>query len=262
MNFYNNLILAIAVTVLSACAYEPPPKTLHQQVTDLEKSGVFLTISVLAGHAGAVADNPVCAKESCNVTGRGIYVGNGLVVTAAHVVKNIDPGDWLKLSVWNSEGGGMLLWRSLKWGRGQDDLALIRVGDGLLKRTMEGDFLNPETEIVRTPVCDTLPIEQHPVVVVGYQTVFATTILFNKSTRQYNLSNQMLPGMSGSGVVDTEKGCLLAVVSAQNSIQLAVPELDDVSYTSGMQQTLVTPINKAVFDKMIQSVDTQSDNLH
>jgi len=239
-------IVGIALSALIAgCATAPPPMPIPQQITDLEQSGVLLTEMVRPQYP----------------YGRGIYVGNGLVISASHVVQDIQPGTWLKLNIWTSDGGGRLLWRSQKWARGRDDLALIRVGDALLNHAMQGEFMSPGPMLTATPVCDAMPTETRDVFVVGWQYILATKLEVNKSNGQFNLSNQVEHGISGSGVVDAEKHCLLGVVSSQNSHPAILSAYEEGSYTGGPQHTLITPIDKTVFEKMLEEArDLNADD--
>ena len=77
--------------------------------------------------------------------------------------------------------------------------------------------------------------------VVGQHLLFPTVLEYRKFEEKLNISGTLEPGVSGSGIVDADRGCVTAIVSAQNGSTLTV---GDTPYqaSGGMQHSLVTPI--------------------
>ncbi len=103
------LLLLAALITLSACAERaeqltPNLTAAHPAMVELSKAGVMLTIPKEIGDPRAVADNPDCRTLRCTFSGRGVLVDDGLVLTAAHVVTAVDPGDWVRVDIGNYHG--------------------------------------------------------------------------------------------------------------------------------------------------------------
>ena len=138
-------------------------------------------------------------------TGFGIYLGDGKVITAAHVV-----GHWPALTHPRVLIGGLdLPAEVIKIGSLETtDLALLSV---------EATQLPVSLRLRRNPLCKTLPPVRATVIVVYPDRTVAAQIfspLF--IAPQYRVSHASLinePQGSGSGVFSAERQCLLEIIS-------------------------------------------------
>jgi hypothetical protein len=133
----------------------------------------------------------------------GVYLGNGLIITAAHVV-NSDPHVRI--------AGLDLTAKVIKVSPfDQLDLALLSVDD---------DKLPVSLRLRRMPLCEAKPIVGSPVIVAIPEGTARSQILSpsalppNVRARfSTTISHVKTTGNSGSGVFDAEKKCLLGIMS-------------------------------------------------
>jgi hypothetical protein len=178
--------------------------------------GVFLTLGALAA-ANAQANNPpddsvhIYAVEMLQgseqrVAGAGIFLGKGLVITAAHVAGPDHAGVRID--------GVNLPANMIKRGTFETaDLALFSV---------EEETLPISYRLLGLPLCQTPPRVSAPVIVVAPQgstrARIASPLLLPPidRTRWSTLIDDVeTSGKSGSGVFDAEKKCLLGILSAK-----------------------------------------------
>lgn len=172
---------------------------------------------------GRVFSEPVRAQDSDNnlkvyavnvvktrplekqFTGYGIYLGDGKVITAAHVV-----GHWPALTHPRVLIAGQdLPAKVLKIGSLETtDLALLSIDQARLPASLQ---------LRRNPLCKTFPPVRAKVIVVYPERTIVTQIfspLF--IAPQYRISHASLinePQGSGSGVFNAERQCLLGIIS-------------------------------------------------
>jgi S1-C subfamily serine protease len=164
------------------------------------------TLAPLGGHAQATDDS--LRVYAVNIgTSYGVYLGKGLVITAAHVIGSASRS---KLSV--RIAGLDLAANVIKEGAFERvDLALLSVGEEKLPISLQ---------MRRMPVCENAPWVGEPVIVAvpegtarshimspwllppAYRTRFSTVI-----------SDVATTGNSGSGVFDAGQKCLLGIMS-------------------------------------------------
>jgi hypothetical protein len=143
--------------------------------------------------------------------GGGIYLGDGLVLTAAHVVGQ----SWLtrpRIMV----GTAAYAARAVKEGRFEDiDLTLL---------AMEGDPLPLRLRLRHLALCTADPRPGEEVVSVTPETTVHTRILAPErlppDVRRFNtvFAEVAHTGNSGSGVFDARRRCLLGIVSRKISL--------------------------------------------
>lgn len=238
------LLSAASIAVLSACAEAPAPPELtqpsltaaHPTMANLSEAGVMLTIKNKPGDAQAVKDNPDCKTRYCTTFGRGALVDGGLVLTAAHVVTKAVPGDWVHVDIGNTHGYAQLIWRAEKWEPGMNDLAVLALNDVLVAHLNHAGYGTP------LPICHDKPTMKGVAYVVGQHLLYPTTLEYREFENRLNIVGTMEPGVSGSGIVDAERGCVTAVVSAQNSTTLTFGDENPDQASGGMEHSLVSPI--------------------
>jgi hypothetical protein len=139
--------------------------------------------------------------------GSGVYLGDGLVLTAAHVVAvdRTNPVSSVILDGWKTEA------RLVVIAQGGLDLALLKIDPAELSRQRR--------EMKRVETCATNTTANQPVVVAALGTVsLSKTIGFpiNAPALKGDWTNILATGYthgaSGGGVFDAAKGCLAGII--------------------------------------------------
>ena len=152
-----------------------------------------------------------------NWTGQGVYLGNGLVLTAAHVAGN---QYWHQIRV--ELGGQELAASVIKEGRFSDvdpqavDLALVSI---------DQDQLPVSLRLRRMPVCKSEPLPGENVIVatpegIARSHVMPPALLPRNLVAKFGtaISDVATTGNSGSGVFDANRKCLLGIISAKITV--------------------------------------------
>jgi hypothetical protein len=133
----------------------------------------------------------------------GVYLGRGLVLTAAHVAGWRDP--WVEIA------GALLPSHTIKRGNfATVDLTLVRVDEGRLPVSLR---------IRRMPICDQGPWPGEKVVVAIPEKTARSEVLspalLPPGARGFNtvIKDVATTGDSGSGVFDLRQKCLLGIMS-------------------------------------------------
>jgi hypothetical protein len=142
-------------------------------------------------------------------TGYGIYLGSGIVITAAHVAGR---APWQGLLV--EIAGNDLPANVLKRGQFSDvDLTLLSVDEQQLPVSLR---------LRRMPVCNDSPSPGEEVVVaipegIARSHVISPSLLPHDLAPKFRtaISDVATTGNSGSGVFDANKKCLLGIISAK-----------------------------------------------
>jgi S1-C subfamily serine protease len=166
------------------------------QLTDADQSLRLYTVHIIR-----------VPKESW--TGYGVYLGNGLVLTASHVVGS---------AFWNSIkvdiAGQELPAKIVKEGSFRDvDLALLSIDDEQLPISLR---------LRRMPFCKNAPAPGEEVIVaipegIARSHVVASALLPRDLDPKFRtaISDVATTGNSGSGVFDAGQKCLLGIISAK-----------------------------------------------
>jgi S1-C subfamily serine protease len=145
-----------------------------------------------------------------NWTGQGVYLGNGLVLTAGHVAG----------AFWNTVrveiAGQELSTEVLKRGSLSDaDLALVSIDDSKLPVSLR---------LRRMPICQKPPWPGEQVIVaipegIAQSHVISPALLPRDIAPKFRtaISDVATTGNSGSGVFDARMKCLLGIISAKIS---------------------------------------------
>jgi S1-C subfamily serine protease len=165
-----------------------------------QDEGLDQALKVYAVHVSRVP------KE--NWTGVGVYLGDGLVLTAGHVAGEF----WRTVEV--GIAGQELPTHVLKRGQFSDiDLALLSIED---------DKLPVSLRLRRMPICSQFPFPGEPVVVATPEGTARSHIVppaalpKNVAARYRTaISDVATTGNSGSGVFDAAKQCLLGIISGK-----------------------------------------------
>ncbi len=144
--------------------------------------------------------------------GYGMYLGNGLVLTAAHV-----PGNFADTKPRVVVGGIDIHADLVKQGSLEGvDLTLLSVDTGALPVRMR---------MRRLPLCDIPPYPGESVVVVTPETAARSHVLSpNAVPRDMRarfdtlIGDVATTGNSGSGVLDARKSCLLGIISRKITV--------------------------------------------
>ena len=149
-----------------------------------------------------------------NWTGYGVYLGSGLVLTAAHVA-----GNKLFHTIRVEIAGQELAAEVIKEGRFSDvdidavDLALVSIDDTKLPVSLR---------LRRMPVCKTPPLAGEPVIVatpegIARSRVISPALLPRNLLAKFDtaIADVATTGNSGSGVFDANRKCLLGIISAK-----------------------------------------------
>ena len=154
-----------------------------------------------------------------NPGGAGVYLGKGLVITAAHVV-----GTTIRAATVKIDGVNVAA-RLIKGG-GDPDLSLLSMDE----RTLPTSLLER-----RMPLCQEQPPVGAPVILGAVRGITRTSIaspmLIPPEMRtkfSTLISEAETNGKSGSGVFDAEKKCLLGILSAK--IRNNIENKDIASY--------------------------------
>jgi len=138
--------------------------------------------------------------------GYGVYLGKGIVITAAHVVVGESR---VKIA------GADLPAKVVKRGALADvDLALLSIDEQKLPASVR---------LLHMPLCQNPPGAGEPVLVaipeeVAQSYVLATSVLPPELPAKFRtVIRYIVPGNSGSGVFDAKKKCLLGIVSRKIS---------------------------------------------
>jgi hypothetical protein len=133
----------------------------------------------------------------------GVYLGKGLVLTAAHVAGRTDP--WVRI------GGELLQSQTIKRGAfGTVDLTLVQIDERQLPVSIR---------IRRMPICQEGPWPGERVVVAIPEGTARSEVLsplfLPAGTQQFDtvIKDVATTGNSGSGVFDLAQKCLLGIMS-------------------------------------------------
>ena len=167
--------------------------------------------------------------------GSGVYLGDGLVLTAAHVV-NWDPDhDAVRILLDGIGSDGVLVFDSLLK---DTDLAIVKMRPEALTAARRRQ--------APVSVCPGNTPPDHPVTVAALGKVSgATTIPAAVSSMGAQgdwtniLSRDYQPGNSGGGVFDPDKRCLWGIILAERSGKL--PSGLEVHWTAYAPASLVGP---------------------
>jgi Trypsin-like peptidase domain len=150
--------------------------------------------------------------------GHGVYLGNGLVLTAAHVIGSFLHTNEIKIA------GQKLSPNILKLGQFSDvDLALVSVDQTQLPVSLR---------LRRMTICDRAPFPGEQVIVATPDAIAASHVV-SPNILPANLAAKFktaiadvaTTGNSGSGVFDANRQCLMGIISAK--IQQSETRLDN-----------------------------------
>lgn len=144
--------------------------------------------------------------------GYGVYLGNGLILTAAHVA-----GDVQQTKPHVAIAGQDLPAQLVKQGSLEDvDLTLLSV---------DGTKLPVSLQMRRTPLCERAPFARERVIVAIPEGTAPSSVLPRQAIPadlrgrfDTNIADVATTGNSGSGVFDAANLCLLGIVSRKLSI--------------------------------------------
>ena len=181
---YGVAIVAVALMIARACA-QAPDDSLNIYAVNVVKTRPFQQ----------------------QFTGSGIYLGNGLVITAAHVV-----GHWPFFTRPRVLIGGQdLRAKIIKNGSFEEiDLALLSINETQLPMSIQ---------LRRDPLCTSDPktgmevIDVNPTGTTRAHIISPLTISPKLQRRFNTLIDTVEP--SGSGLFDAEKKCLVGIISAK-----------------------------------------------
>jgi hypothetical protein len=189
--------LAIWVSLGLICASACPAHSQGpDQITDADQS-----LRIYAVHIMRVPQQ--------SWTGYGVYLGNGLVITAAHVA-----GSAFLSTIKVEIAGQLLPAKMLKEGsfRGVD-LTLLSIDERELPASLR---------LRRMPVCKMAPTPGEEVIVaipegIARSHVVAPALLPRNLEPKFRtaISDVATTGNSGSGVFDADQKCLLGIISAK-----------------------------------------------
>jgi len=162
--------------------------------------------AALVGALGVQIEKP--AGDNVHFSqGSGVYLGNGLILTAAHVVKvnPADPVSNVVLDGWKTDA------RLVAFGQGSVDLALLQVGPNDLSRQRR--------DMKPLDICTVGTAPNQPVIVAaqGAITLSKTVGVPVKSLALNGdwtdiLATGYSHGASGGGVFDASRGCLAGII--------------------------------------------------
>jgi S1-C subfamily serine protease len=140
--------------------------------------------------------------------GNGVYLGNGSILTAAHVAG----GFWKILRV--QIAGQTLTTRVVKRGQFETvDLAVLSIDDAKLPVSLR---------LRRMPICEGNPRPGEAVIVATPEEVAESHVIAPRQLPrniapkyQTAISDVATTGNSGSGVFDEDRQCLLGIISAK-----------------------------------------------
>jgi hypothetical protein len=170
----------------------------------------FATSAQQAREAVAAALTPFAVNigrlEKQPWPGYGIYLGDGLVITAAHVAGG---------ALWSDEtvhiAGKVLNAKFVKVGNFERvDLTVLRI---------DPSSLPPSLGLRRMPLCEAPPAPNQPVLTVTPQAVAVSHIfppqLLPPDVRRFGtvIADVATTGNSGSGVFDPARQCLMGIMS-------------------------------------------------
>ena len=155
-------------------------------------------------------------------SGSGVYLGSGLIVTAAHLV---DPNSPMSATV----AGATLPATVLKHGSFEEiDLSLLQVDKGKLP----ADPALPDTPLCRAP-----PWPGDPVIVADATAITKSRIASPQglnflARRRFStlISDVATTGNSGSGVFDPVRKCLLGIISVKLTVTSEAGPKDVAKY--------------------------------
>jgi len=155
-------------------------------------------------YAVHILQEPVQWPNGDGINGAGIYLGKGLVITAAHVVKSNTPGVRM--------AGLILPAKIAKIGKlDQVDLALLSVDEEKLPISLR---------LRRMPLCQRPPWVGEPVIVAIPESTARSRVMspfllppVYRARFRTVISDVATTGNSGSGVFDAERKCLLGIMS-------------------------------------------------
>jgi hypothetical protein len=156
-------------------------------------------------------------------TGYGIYLGNGLVITAAHVV-----GSAARTKPSVRIAGLDLPARALKEGAyGRVDLTLLAVDQTKLPVSLR---------LRRLPLCERPPTPGEPVIVAVPEGTARSHVISPRllpadvrSRFSTAISDVATTGNSGSGVFEADHKCLLGIMSRKFTVHTAGGEERDIA---------------------------------
>lgn len=179
-------------------------------------TSAMLSLSLVLGQGvsdlaaqDSVAPGPFVATAQLSPGGPAVYLGSGLLLTAAHVV---NPGVEITVSI----AGTRLPVKIVKQGVFDEiDLSLLQVDRGRLPSTLP-----------TVPICSAPPWPGDPVVVIGSGQATRSTIIppsilpaFHQHRFPTLIRDVATTGNSGSGVFDPAKKCLLGIMSRKFTVE-------------------------------------------
>jgi hypothetical protein len=141
----------------------------------------------------------------------GVYLGKGLILTAAHVAGGSDP--------WVAVAGKLLPSHTVKRGNlNEVDLTLVRVDENELPVSLR---------IRRMPICDRAPWPGEKVIVAIPEATARSEVMsplfLPPNARAFDtvIKDVTTTGASGSGVFDLGQKCLLGIMSRKITVTVA-----------------------------------------
>ncbi|WP_377806570.1 trypsin-like serine peptidase [Azospirillum sp. A29] len=152
---------------------------------------------------GGIALSSTVSIEAGAISGSAVYIGNGLLLTAAHVVDHMKQGETLFFMNRRMIGSAAIKAHAVSFSPGYNDLALIRINDAAAI-SVEHNGLLPAR------LCQNDRPVQHAY--LGAHGALVGIAKAVKGARNV-LHAAVSPGDSGGAVIDASRNCLAGIIS-------------------------------------------------
>jgi S1-C subfamily serine protease len=209
--------------------------------------GIWVILGLLAMHFGGAAaaeeNGPWIATarliRSGAPSGSGVYLGSGLIVTAAHLV---DPNSPMSATVARVTLPATIL----KHGS-EIDLSLLKI---------DKDKLPANPPLPDMPLCQAPPWPGDPVIVADATAITKSRIASPQGLNFLRFSTLIgdvaTTGNSGSGVFDPVRKCLLGIISVKLTVTSEAGPKDVAKYfvpAEEVRSFVSSAVNSADFDR-------------
>lgn len=171
------------------------------------------------------------------IIGNGIYIGNGNFVTAAHVVNDLNEKSKVRILTNGDIAQASFTHVSKKYGIGYNDIAILQFPYQITA------LPNEEKPM---PLCTGYFSNIDDYQIVGYHSLYPIPKNYiHFGTTSAYIDGSYEPGLSGSGIVDASRHCLVGIVSyATYAITKNYIEDTSVSTSTNLGKLFFTPANE------------------
>lgn len=196
---YTSLTIGCAALAMAGCSPSNPGNATNESFTSYLASGA--KISAVIKRNG---------DQLTWSSGGGVYIGNGLILTASHIVKGAKNGDVINIAIDESLTTGVLISQFVDFAGGNNDLAVIKIN------SLAGASQYPPA----IPVCTKIPATSAGLLVISFR--FLAVAPMPIIEQESSIQGLYEHGNSGSAIIDPSKKCIAGIASFSDVLVLKV----------------------------------------